>query len=633
MKIGEKEKQIVPEQAENLSSKITSFDIKVIIGLILVYMVFALFNLGTTQSPKTYYHFLKNGESVGLELTSGEQNVNKIRYYNGPEVGEYTIMVSNDGKDYTNLLTFNAKSVFAWEEIEIDAQFKYIMFLCSQSGSYLGEVQLYNNYGDKILAKASSVQAEVLVDELDTVPAKISYQNSSYFDEIYFARSAYEYTHDLNAMEWTHPPLGKLLMTLPIILFGFSPFTYRLMGVIAGILMIPVIYILAKKLFKKTKWAFLAGVLMAFDNFHLAHTRLATVDSFLVLFILLSCLFMKKFFELDKEEKFKNKAVNLLLSGFFIGCAIATKWTGLYALLGLGILFFCHLFKQYEDGRRKKFNALVASRATLYGLVVLGLVPIILYYLSMFILNSTTATTIMFCYYVLVGITVILVLIKTLLCKDIKLSKLFIVCIVAFVFIPITIYVLSYVLFPNVALYTNSFSGLISQTQEMYRYHSTLTETHPFQSKWYEWPLMIKPVWYYVGYYGSNVKSTIVGIGNPIIWWFGIIAAIFTFVKTIIKKEKETLFISILILSTFVPYVFIGRAMFMYHYFPTLPFVMLAIVELIKWITEKMKSNMVYIFYIVLVIVFFLVFYPISSGMVTTTEYIDSLKWLSSWIF
>ena len=108
---------------------------------------------------------------------------------------------------------------------------------------------------------------------------------------------------------------------------------------------------------------------------------------------------------------------------------------------------------------------------------------------------------------------------------------------------------------------------------------------------------------------------------------------LYVFVRTIIKRESTNVFITTFILCTYVPYIFIGRAMFMYHYFPTLPFVMLAIVALIKWITEKIKSNSFYIFYISLVIIIVFVFYPVVSGMVTTNDYINSLKWLSSWIF
>ena len=167
----------------------------------------------------------------------------------------------------------------------------------------------------------------------------------------------------------------------------------------------------------------------------------------------------------------------------------------------------------------------------------------------------------------------------------------------------------------------------------MYDYHSKLTATHDFSSSWYSWPVMTKPVWFYVGYYGGNVKSTIVGIGNPAIWWCGIIAFIYLLINCVCTRKKENLFILVFILCTYLPYALIGRVMFMYHFFPTLPFMMLAIVSLVKWITEKMKNNSFYIFYIALVILLFIIFYPVVSGMVTTSDYIDSLKWLSSWIF
>ena len=373
---------------------------------------------------------------------------------------------------------------------------------------------------------------------------------------------------------------------------------------------------------------------MAFDNFHFTHTRMATVDSFLVLFILLAALFMKQFIDLDKDASFKAKSRNLLLSGLFMGCAITTKWTGLYAALALAIIFFTHLFKQNEDGRRKKFNYSMASKIALGGLVVLSLIPIALYYIMLLIFNSAMATSIVFWYYFAVVLITLFILVVRLLKKNKDLKNVVIVSVIAFVLIPLVIYILSYMLFPTVYNYTNnSISGIINQIRDMYTYHSTLVETHPFQSNWYEWPIMYKPVWYYAGLYGGNIKSTIVGIGNPIIWWFGIVAFVYALIKTLKTREKETFFIVIFTLCTFLPYIFIGRSMFMYHYFPTLPFIMLAIVAFIKWISEKIKTNSFYVFYIALVVVIFFVFYPVSSGMITTTNYIDALKWLSSWIF
>jgi dolichyl-phosphate-mannose--protein O-mannosyl transferase len=174
--------------------------------------------------------------------------------------------------------------------------------------------------------------------------------------------------------------------------------------------------------------------------------------------------------------------------------------------------------------------------------------------------------------------------------------------------------------------------GIIDQAKLMYDYHSNLVATHPFSSVWYEWPIMYKPVWFYSGTVSNITRTTIVDIGNPAIWWFGIVSFIYVVISAI-KKNRESLLILIFILCTFIPYIFIGRIMFMYHYFPTLPFVMLAIVSFMKYITEKTKTNMYLKFYIALIVITFFVFYPVSSGMITTSEYVDALKWLSSWIF
>jgi len=552
------------------SSKITKKDWLVMGILVLLYMIIAVWNLGVFNTPKTYYQFTSEEEEIGVELLGVSQDISIIRYYTGPEVGEFSVIASTDGEIYKEVATLKQNSVFAWEDLEVDNSFKYLKFISKTVGGYIGEIQLYNKYGEKVRVVASDDQSNVIVDESSTVPAKISHLNSMYFDEIYFARSAYEYVHGIDTMEWVHPPLGKLLIALPILIFGMSTFSYRIMGVIAGALMIPVMYILAKKMFKKSKWGLLAGILMTFDCFHFVQTRMGTVDSFLVLFIMLSALFMYQYIDLSKNAKLKDKLRNLFLSGLFIGLSISVKWTGLYAGLALALIFFGYTI--YKNFIKKE--------------------------------------------------------------KDEDLLKIILSCFIFFGLIPVTIYILGYILFPNVVgYYDNSITGIINQIKDMFGYHSGLTEKHDFSSDWYTWPIMYKPVWYYVNYLGGNIKSTIVGIGNPIIWWSGAIASIFILIMSFLKKKKNYLFILLFIVCTWLPYLFIGRDMFMYHYFPTLPFVMLGIVAMIKRITEKTKSNMLYILYAIAVIFFFFVFYPVISGMITTTDYIDSLKWLSSWIF
>ena len=73
--------------------------------------------------------------------------------------------------------------------------------------------------------------------------------------------------------------------------------------------------------------------------------------------------------------------------------------------------------------------------------------------------------------------------------------------------------------------------------------------------------------------------------------------------------------------------------MFLYHYFPVLPFLILATTILFKDITKLSKTKIISIAYIMLVVVFFIVYYPVVSGLPVSNQYIESLRLLSSWYF
>ena len=59
------------------------------------------------------------------------------------------------------------------------------------------------------------------------MPASSTYYNSTYFDEIYHARTAYEQLRGVYPYEVSHPPLGKEILSLGIVLFGMMPFGWR----------------------------------------------------------------------------------------------------------------------------------------------------------------------------------------------------------------------------------------------------------------------------------------------------------------------------------------------------------------------------------------------------------------------
>lgn len=69
-------------------------------------------------------------------------------------------------------------------------------------------------------------------------------------------------------------------------------------------LLVLVMYYFAKLMFKNRIYAVFAGLLIVFDNFHLVQSRIGTSDSELILFMVLSSLFMYKYLLLNKKMIF-----------------------------------------------------------------------------------------------------------------------------------------------------------------------------------------------------------------------------------------------------------------------------------------------------------------------------------------
>lgn len=88
------------------------------------------------------------------------------------------------------------------------------------------------------------------------------------------------------------------------------------------------------------------------------------------------------------------------------------------------------------------------------------------------------------------------------------------------------IYLLSYLPFVNTT-HPGLLDRMLANQTSMFNYHSGLEATHPYSSSWYEWPTMVRPIWYYSGYVTDAIKEGISAFGNPVVWWIGIPAFIY----------------------------------------------------------------------------------------------------------
>ena len=365
--------------------------------IVIIYSAVAFYNLGDTTAPQSFHRF-ESGENVVLDLES-EQTVSSVMFYDGLGTGSYTLEYSHDGEYWYKAaeLSQDYASLFKWISAEfvdgIDAQTRYIR-ICANDGLYLGEVAVEGENGELLKYRTDAIE---LCDEQSVVPDYQYYLNSTYFDEIYHARTAYEYIHRLTTYENTHPPLGKLMMSVFIAIFGMTPFGWRFAGCLMGILMLPAMYLLGKQLTKRSSMATVAMTLMALDCMHFTQTRIATIDSFPVLFMMLMFLFMARWMKMSYyHQRLRDTFVPLALSGAFMGLAIASKWIGCYGAVGLAILFFARFYSLWRQsvyaGTHRDEHPAFARAANLFArngaltiaacCVFFVAVPVIIYVLS-----------------------------------------------------------------------------------------------------------------------------------------------------------------------------------------------------------------------------------------------------------
>ena len=88
-------------------------------------------------------------------------------------------------------------------------------------------------------------------------------------------------------------------------------------------------------------------------------------------------------------------------------------------------------------------------------------------------------------------------------------------------------------------------------------------------------------------------------------------------------------------LSQYLPWVLVPRSMYIYHYFASVPFIILATAW---WLGKLCKENrkltcILIAVYLAVALVFFVLFYPYASGMLTSTRWLDAMKWFPGKLF
>ena len=481
------------------------------------------------------------------------------------------------------------------------------------------------------MSDAENETAAYLTDEPDSMEGDYpSWYNSTYFDEIYHARTAYEHLHQMQPYEYTHPPLGKVMMSWAIAIFGMTPFGWRFAGALAGVLMLPGMYLLGKLLIKRSFGGMACCALLALDLMHFTQTRIATIDSFVVLWIIWMVYFMLRwFFQEPFRKPLWKSLIPLALSGLCMGLGIASKWTGCYAGVVLALIFFWGVFRRWRltraDRKIPEKKRTEEEKAAANG--------------GKYLLITIAS------------------------------------CFIFFILVPAIVYYCAYIPFFSYDGTGVTVKKIIEETERMFSYHSTpgLGMDHAFYSPWYEWPVIAKPMYYSSNSFESaGWHTTISAMGNPAVWWVGlgcILCLCGVWIRRHLQKDRTfTLWTekndprpAVVLVCYFVqllPWILVPRGTYIYHYFPCVPFLAIAIVLSIDLLADTISAKASvpeetegkaarlspekrgeYVGIILLAViliaaaVLFVAFFPYASGCLASQDWLEAMRWFDRWLW
>jgi dolichyl-phosphate-mannose--protein O-mannosyl transferase len=424
-----------------------------------------------------------------------------------------------------------------------------------------------------------------------------------------------------------HPQLGKWISGFFMAVFGAdNPWAWRIGVALAGVIGVVLIMLVAKKLFRSTLLAVIAGFLLAIDGNAIVMSRVALLDNYVMVFALLALYLLlldRKWTELRiatwvRQRTDAGRPTDwgpalwarpwLIAAGVALGATASVKWNGIY---------FLAVFAVYS----------VVSDALLrrkHGIHF-----------------WTTGT----------------------LLKQAPVTFLLTVPVAA------AVYLLSWLSwFTSDNSYDrhyaegdgNAWSGFWSfvpldlqsflhYEKSVYDYNIGESRPHPYQANPFTWLFLIRPTsMYYQSYTagqdGCSAEScgaSITGLANPLIWWAGTAAVLFLVYALIRRREWQVGAILIGMVAGYLPWLmYAHRTVFQFYTIAFEPYMVLAIVYVLALLLGSRRDprrrrtvGIVSVAIFLAVCTALSVFYwPLWTGMTLPYDVLRLHWWLPTWI-
>ena len=167
--------------------------------------------------------------------------------------------------------------------------------------------------------------------------------------------------------------------------------------------------------------------------------------------------------------------------------------------------------------------------------------------------------------------------------------------------------------------------------RQIFRYHTQLHATHAYESRWWEWPLTLRPVWYYSNR-SNGAVANIYANGNTLLYVTFVPAVVWLASRWTRRRDPAAIVLVIGFFGQWLPWALVPRIAFAYHFLPAVPFGCLAVAfALIELFDKGRAGRAIAVGYAALAIGFFIYFYPIYTAVPLTPPAFEHRMWLPSW--
>jgi Gpi18-like mannosyltransferase len=428
------------------------------------------------------------------------------------------------------------------------------------------------------------------------------------FDEVHFVAQGRHYLHGESFLD-PHPPLAKLVISLGILLFGDVPFGWRVGNATIGTALVGITYLLGRRLTGSRLVGAIAGACILCDGLYLVDSHYAVID---IVYLACAAVAYLLFFKFAETPDAKARRRILPWIGLALGLCLASKLyiPAITFLLVVGFLVYVIARdrppaalppppvepKATIDSKAKKIKAPapVAPSIDLFDQTSAIFVALICIVLGLLLfLSGATAGYILLTVLAVLAIRVVEIFWRRRSTPSTaqslpmrSLPEFLDPMTVGGVVLVGSVATIAYlaVFLPH---YWRVWGG--GGISDLYHYYgdviwyekSVASATHPYSSRWWSWPLMLRPIAYWQNFPKTGDVQTVWGGGNPLLWWGALTAITITAVQALERPSLTRSFLVIGYLSYLLIWAWIGRTLFLYHYMASVYFGYLALAILL----------------------------------------------------